>query len=176
MSNPVIRAEHLNVDYRLDKRWLNAIKDVSLTIDPLEIHGLVGESGSGKSTLALTLMNYLAPNQRVSSGRVLLDGDDLLTKSTPNCAKSGGAQISLVPQDALASLNPSYNVGDQIAEITRLHEGFRGASRGRAPSICCAASKSPTPKSSPNATRINSAAGCSSASPLRWRSAPSRAC
>ncbi len=127
MPNPIIRAEHLNVEYRLDERWLNAIKDVSLTIDPLEIHGLVGESGSGKSTLALTLMNYLAPNQRVSSGRVLLDGDDLLTKSTAELRKIWGRQISLVPQDALASLNPSYNVGDQIAEITRLHEGLSRA-------------------------------------------------
>ncbi len=127
MTNPVIRAEHLNVEYRLDQRWLNVIKDVSLTIDPLEIHGLVGESGSGKSTLALTLMNYLAPNQRVSSGRVLLDGDDLLTKSTAELRKIWGRQISLVPQDALASLNPSYNVGDQIAEITRLHEGLSRA-------------------------------------------------
>ena len=121
---PVIRAENLNVEYRLDQRWLSVIKDVSLTIDPLEIHGLVGESGSGKSTLALTLMNYLAPNQRVSSGRVLLDGEDLLTKSTAEMRRIWGRQISLVPQDALASLNPSYNVGDQIAEITRLHHGL----------------------------------------------------
>ncbi len=127
MIDPIIRAENLNVEYRLDQRWLNVIKNVSLTIDPLEIHGLVGESGSGKSTLALTLMNYLAPNQRVSSGRVLLDGDDLLTKSTAELRKIWGRQISLVPQDALASLNPSYNVGDQIAEITRLHEGLSRA-------------------------------------------------
>ena len=66
MSEPVIRAENLNIEYRLDQRWLNVIKDVSLTIDPLEIHGLVGESGSGKSTLALALMNYLAPNACIS--------------------------------------------------------------------------------------------------------------
>ncbi len=124
MPEPVIRAESLNIDYRLDKHWLSVINDVSLTIDPLEIHGLVGESGSGKSTLALTLMNYLAPNQRVSSGRILLDGDDLLTKSTAEMRNIWGRQISLVPQDALASLNPSYNVGDQIAEITRLHQGL----------------------------------------------------
>ena len=64
----VIQAENLNIDYKLGGQWCSVIKDVSLTIDPLEIHGLVGESGSGKSTLALALMNYLVPNERITSG------------------------------------------------------------------------------------------------------------
>ncbi|MCC6802398.1 MAG: ABC transporter ATP-binding protein [Anaerolineae bacterium] len=127
MPSPIIRAEHLNIDYRLDRHWLNVVNDVSLTIDPLEIHGLVGESGSGKSTLALALMNYLAPNERITSGRVLLDGDDLLTKTLAEMRHIWGRQISLVPQDALASLNPSYRIGDQIAEVTRLHRGLSKA-------------------------------------------------
>ncbi|MFN8452976.1 MAG: ATP-binding cassette domain-containing protein, partial [Anaerolineae bacterium] len=126
-TNPVIRAENLNIDYRLDQRWLNVVRDVSLTINPLEIHGLVGESGSGKSTLALALMNYLAPNERITSGRVLLDGEDLLTKTTAEMRHIWGRQISLVPQDALASLNPSYKIVDQIAEVTRLHRGLSKA-------------------------------------------------
>ena len=121
---PVIRAENLNIEYRLDQHWLSVIKDVSLTIDPLEIHGLVGESGSGKSTLALALMHYLAPNERIASGRVELDGENLLSKSTAEMRKVWGRQISLVPQDALASLNPAFKIGDQIAEITRLHHGL----------------------------------------------------
>ncbi|MEO8394843.1 MAG: ABC transporter ATP-binding protein, partial [Chloroflexota bacterium] len=132
-DSPIIHAENLNIDYRLDQRWLNVIKDVSLVINPLEIHGLVGESGSGKSTLALALMNYLSPNERISSGSVLLDGDNLLIKSVAEMRGIWGKQISLVPQDALASLNPSYNIGDQIAEITRLHHGLsRSESRARA--------------------------------------------
>ncbi len=120
----VIRAEHLNIEYKLGGHWLSVVRDVSLSIDPLEIHGLVGESGSGKSTLALALMNYLAPNERIASGSVLLDDQDLLSKSSAEMRQIWGRQISLVPQDALASLNPSYNVGDQIAEITRLHYGL----------------------------------------------------
>ncbi len=132
-DSPIIRAEDLCIDYRLDQRWLNVIRDVSLTINPLEIHGLVGESGSGKSTLALALMNYLAPNERIASGRVLLDGADLLSKSTAEMRRVWGRQISLVPQDALASLNPSFKIGDQIAEVTRLHQGLsRSESRARA--------------------------------------------
>nr|PZN52118.1 MAG: peptide ABC transporter ATP-binding protein [Chloroflexota bacterium] len=122
MTVPVLQVENLNVDYRLERQWLNALRDVSLTINPLEIHGLVGESGSGKTTLALALMRYLAPNARISSGTISLDGDDLLAKSPADMRRIWGKDISLVPQDSLASLNPSYPVGDQIAEVTRRHQ------------------------------------------------------
>jgi peptide/nickel transport system ATP-binding protein len=130
---PVMEARNLFIEYRLDQQWLNVIHDVSLTIDPLEIHGLVGESGSGKSTLALALMRYLAGNARITSGQVLLDGDDLLMKSDTDMRQIWGKKMNLVPQNPLASLNPSYPVGDQIAEITRHHEGLsRGDSWARA--------------------------------------------
>ncbi len=118
---PVIQADGLCIDYRLGKTWYNAIYDVSLAINPLQIHGLVGESGSGKSTLALALIRYLSGNARVSHGHVLLDGEDLLTKSEAEMRDLWGQKLSLVPQNPLASLNPSYRVGEQIAEITRQH-------------------------------------------------------
>jgi peptide/nickel transport system ATP-binding protein len=128
-SVPVIEATNLCIDYRLGKRWVNAINGVSLRIDPLEIHGLVGESGSGKSTLALALMRYMANNARIVSGDILLDGESILNKNPADLRQIWGRQLSLVPQDPLASLNPAYTVGDQIAEITQLHQGLsrRGA-------------------------------------------------
>lgn len=121
---PVLAVENLSIDYRLGKRWLNAVQDVTLSIDPLEIHGLVGESGSGKSTLALALMRYTAGNARISSGRVLLDGVNLLDKRDAEMQRIWGRDIAYVPQDSLASLNPAYTVGDQIAEVTRRHQGL----------------------------------------------------
>lgn len=121
---PVIEVNNLSIDYQLGKRWLNAIRDVSLRIDPFEIHGLVGESGSGKSTLALALMRYLAGNARISSGEILLDGENLVPKSEHEMRHIWGKKLSLVPQDPLAALNPSYTIGEQIAEVTRLHEGL----------------------------------------------------
>ena len=120
-SESIIRAEQVNIDYRLNKVWLNAIHDVNLAIKPLEIHGLVGESGSGKTTLALALMRYLSANARISSGTVIFDGEDLTTKSDRQMRDIWGSQINLVPQDPVASLNPSYTVGNQIIEITRRH-------------------------------------------------------
>ncbi len=121
---PVVEAHHLCIDYFLGNRWVNAIRDVSLIIQPLEIHGLVGESGSGKSTLALALMRYLAKNARISSGEIRLDGSDLLGRSEREMSDIWGQQLSLVPQDPLAALNPSYRVGDQIAEISQRHDGL----------------------------------------------------
>ncbi len=120
-TSSIITAESVFIDYRLKKQWLNVIHDVSLTIEPLEIHGLVGESGSGKSTFALALMRYLATNARIRSGHIDFLGDDLTTKSSRHMRNIWGSQINLVPQNPLASLNPSYTIGNQIAEITRLH-------------------------------------------------------
>jgi peptide/nickel transport system ATP-binding protein len=124
MEDAIIRVENLFIDYRLGKTWHNVIHDVTLNIRPDTIHGLVGESGSGKSTLALALMRYLAPNARIPSGNITFDGQDLLSKSTREMRDIWGQLISLVPQDSLAALNPSYTVGDQIAEITRRHMGI----------------------------------------------------
>jgi len=124
MSDAVITVDQLNLDYKLGNRWLSALKDISFGIMPDEIHGLVGESGSGKSTLALAMMNFVAPNARITSGAVYLDGVDLLKKNSAEMRQIWGRDISLVPQDALAALNPSYTIGDQISEITRLHEGL----------------------------------------------------
>jgi peptide/nickel transport system ATP-binding protein len=119
---PVIDAQELNIEYKLGRRWYNAVRDISMTLSPLEIHGLVGESGSGKSTLGLALMRYLADNARIASGKILLDGDDLVPKSETEMSRIWGSKLSLVPQNPLSSLNPSYSVGEQIAEITRRHE------------------------------------------------------
>lgn len=119
--SPIIEAKNVFVEYRLNKHWLNVLSDISMTINALEIHGLVGESGSGKSTLALAMMRYLASNARIASGHILFDGEDLTAKNDTEMRKIWGAKMSLVPQNPLDSLNASYSIGEQIAEITRLH-------------------------------------------------------
>ena len=126
-DQPVIQAEGLTVEYLINRAWASAVHDMALCVDPLEIHGLVGESGSGKSTLALALMRYLAPNARIAAGHVLLDGADLVPRSEADMRRIWGRQLNLVPQDPLAALNPAYTIGEQIAEITRLHAGLSRA-------------------------------------------------
>jgi peptide/nickel transport system ATP-binding protein len=121
----VLSAQNLVVDYKIGRTWRNVLNDVTLSIDAGEIHGLVGESGSGKTTLGLTLMRYLDPNARIASGQVLLDGDDLVPKTTQQMRDIWGRLLNLVPQNPLAALNPSYPIGDQISEITRRHAGLK---------------------------------------------------
>ena len=113
--------EGLTVSYLQDGRWLDAVRDVSIEVLPGETLGLVGESGSGKSTLVLAIAQYLAANGAVRAGRIRFGGRDLLALSSHDLREVRGTQIGLIPQDPLASLNPSIRVGEQIAEILRRH-------------------------------------------------------
>ena len=123
----VLFAKGVSIEYRIGKSWLSAVRDITLSIDPLEIHGLVGESGSGKSTVGLGLMKYLAGNARITEGQILFDGEDI-THYTPAQMRSiWGKKIGLVPQNPLDSLNPSIRVGEQMTEMLELHMDMTGA-------------------------------------------------
>lgn len=123
-SGTLLSLENLSVSYTHEGALLDAVRDVSLSIEPGETYGLVGESGSGKTTLALALMRYLPPNGDVWGGDIRFAGRDLLGLSGAELRALWGKELSLVPQDPAASLNPSLRVGEQIAEILRRHEGL----------------------------------------------------
>ena len=109
---------------QLHTRWgvVKAVDGVSFSIDAGETLGLVGESGSGKTMTALSLLRLLpAPAGRIVSGQVLLDGEDLLTKSEREMRRVRGRRISMILQDPQTSLNPVFTIGDQILEALRLH-------------------------------------------------------
>ena len=124
MAEPVAYTEALSIEYRIGKQWLNVLRDVSLTIQPVQIHGLVGESGSGKSTLGLAIMRFLASNARISDGTIWFDGREITTLSREELASMWGSRIALVPQNPMDALNPSLTIGRQMAEVTRLHLGI----------------------------------------------------
>ncbi len=135
MTTPeaILDVRDLWLDYRQGRGWVNALRGIHLTIAPGEVHGLVGESGSGKSTLALAVMGYFAPNARIARGSIVFDGRDLVALPESERRPLWGAQIALVPQDALAALNPAYPIGDQIAEVYRQHHRLpHRAARARA--------------------------------------------
>jgi peptide/nickel transport system ATP-binding protein len=121
---PVLQAHDLTVEYRIGRQWLTVLNHISLTLGADEIHGLVGESGSGKTTLGLALMRYLDANARIVRGRIDLDGQDLAQRTPAQMRRVWGSKLAYVPQNPLAALNPSYTVGEQIAEIPRLHMGM----------------------------------------------------
>ncbi|MFN2312612.1 MAG: ATP-binding cassette domain-containing protein, partial [Spirochaetia bacterium] len=121
MSEPVISAKDLSIDYRIGRDWMQAVRSVDLSINPLQIHGLVGESGSGKSTIALAMIRHLARNARISEGRILFGERDLRQLRQREIEDIWGNQITLVPQNTMDSLNPSLRISRQMTEVTRRH-------------------------------------------------------
>jgi len=123
MSAPALEVRGLGVAYRPRRRGelVEAVRGVDLTIEPGQIVALVGESGSGKSTVAGAITGLLPPNAVVHAGRVLLAGDDITGLQGRRANAIRGARIGHVPQDPGVALNPMHRIGDQIAEVLRIH-------------------------------------------------------
>jgi peptide/nickel transport system ATP-binding protein len=123
----VLNASNLDIEYRIHRQWLSVIRDVSLTINAQEIHGLVGESGSGKSTLAMAFMRFLAANARITGGTLTFMGRDVLAMTPSELSAWWGKEIALVPQNPLEALNPTLTIGRQMTELTQRHLGLTQA-------------------------------------------------
>ena len=121
-----LRIEHLEVLYRVGQRERRVVTDLSLGIRPGESYGLVGESGCGKSTVALAAIRYLARNGRVSAGRILVDGRDLMRLSGGELRRLRARSVSMVYQDPARALNPTLRIGLQLAEVFEITEGLKG--------------------------------------------------
>lgn len=125
MTSPVLEVENLSTHYVAARgsRVTRAVDGVSLAVDRGETLGIVGESGSGKTTLALSLVRLLPPAARIVGGAIRFEGEDLLAKSGGEMRRIRGKRIAMILQDPMASLNPLFTIGDQVAEPVRVHEG-----------------------------------------------------
>jgi peptide/nickel transport system ATP-binding protein len=126
-SEPLLDLTNLSIAYRTGDRWIEAVREVTLSIARGQTYGLVGESGSGKSTLALAAMRYLSSNGRVTQGAIRFGGLELQALSEEEMRSLWGKEMALVPQDPLSALNPSIRVGEQVAEILRHHLALTAA-------------------------------------------------
>lgn len=117
----LLEIEDLSVTYRTEDGPLPAVRGVDLLVDRGEVVGVAGESGCGKSTLASTVLRLQPPSATVT-GRVLVDGDDVLTMRWGDLRALRWAGASIVFQGALHSLNAVRRVGQQLAEPIELHE------------------------------------------------------
>ena len=118
----MLTAHKLTASYHVRNGWIDALRDVTLEIRPGETLGVVGESGSGKSTLALAIVQYMSSNGAVRAGSLCFEGDSILGRSRRSLSDLRNGQVALIPQDPMASLNPSIRVGRQIAEVLRLRD------------------------------------------------------
>jgi len=118
---PLVDVQHLTVTFETPESTVTAVDDLSLSVGPGETVGLVGESGSGKSVTALSILRLLQPPGRITHGRILFEGRDLLTLSEGEMRAIRGARISLIFQEPMSALNPVMRVGDQIAEALTAH-------------------------------------------------------
>ena len=122
MSDKIVEVKNLVVHYETDEGVVEAVNNVNLDIKKGEVLGLVGETGAGKTTIALSIMNLLPyPPAHVIQGEVLLEGSNLLEKDKKEMRRIRGKKISMVFQDPMTALNPVQTVGEQIAEVIRLH-------------------------------------------------------
>jgi oligopeptide/dipeptide ABC transporter ATP-binding protein len=122
MKGDVLRVCDLLVYYDTPLGAVKAVNNISFSLRGGERFGLAGESGSGKSTMALSILRLLKPPGRIAAGQVWLDGIDLLTVSAEEIRKARLAEIALIPQGSMNSLNPVMRVKEQIADALRDHE------------------------------------------------------
>jgi len=122
---PLLELRNLSTHYVSARgaRVVRAVDEVSLTLEAGSTLGIVGESGSGKSTLALTILRLLPPAAHITGGEILFEGEDLRAKSDVEMRRIRGRRIAMILQDPMASLNPLFTIGDQVAEPVRVHEG-----------------------------------------------------
>jgi peptide/nickel transport system ATP-binding protein len=136
---PLLEVRNLRTTFDVRGHVARAVDDVSLTIGPGVTLGLVGESGCGKSVTAHSIMRLIPePPGRIAGGEILLRGTNLLTLSEARMRGIRGNHIAMIFQEPMTSLNPVYQVGNQVGEVLRLHQRIsRKAVRERVIDLFC---------------------------------------
>lgn len=125
--NTLLEVRNLTTHIIAEEGLLTPVDNVSFTIHQSETLALVGESGCGKSMTALSIMRLVpSPPARIAGGQVLLEGEDLLKKTEAQMVDIRGANIAMIFQEPMTSLNPLFTVGNQIIETISKHKGISG--------------------------------------------------
>src|SRR5687768_6232061 len=121
MTRPILEVDDLHVHFPTPRGPVKAVDGVSFSLQPGERLGLIGESGSGKSTIALAVMRLIKPPGEIVGGEILLDGVDLLGLSEDEMRRRRLAEIALVTQGAMNSLNPVIRIRPQLIDGFQAH-------------------------------------------------------
>src|SRR5256885_4622684 len=121
----ILEVEELRVAYHSrNGAACQAVAGVTFALSSGEILGVLGESGSGKSTLAASLLRLLPANGRITGGRIVLQGQDLLGEDSKSMQQLRGARVSLLFQEPSLALHPTMRICDQVTEVIRAHESL----------------------------------------------------
>ncbi|MFJ9769965.1 ABC transporter ATP-binding protein [Kitasatospora sp. NPDC101157] len=133
-GTPLLEVEDLHIEFHTQDGVAKAVNGVSYSVAAGETLAVLGESGSGKSVTAQAVMGILdTPPGKITAGRILFRGEDLLTMSPKLRRTVRGRRIAMIFQDALSALNPVLSVGYQLGEMFRVHHGLsRAEARQRA--------------------------------------------
>jgi oligopeptide/dipeptide ABC transporter ATP-binding protein len=136
---PLLEVRDLKVSFRTENGLVRAVDGVSFTLEAGHVLGIVGESGSGKSVAVMSIMQLIRDPNAIFEGEVLYKGRDLMGLSQRQMRSVRGAEIAMIFQDPMTSLNPVYKVGWQIEEQLHAHEKLaRRAARARAVELLAA--------------------------------------
>jgi peptide/nickel transport system ATP-binding protein len=129
----IVDVEGLTVDFRTGRKPLRAVCDLGLTLRAGEVLAMLGESGSGKTVMLRALTRLLPERRATVSGRIVIDGADVLALPRRKLADYRCRTVAMVFQEPGLALDPVYRLGDQIVEVVMRHEGVtRRAARARA--------------------------------------------
>ncbi|MGQ0569078.1 MAG: ABC transporter ATP-binding protein [Armatimonadota bacterium] len=132
MDAPLLSIRNLMVQFTSEGRVSRAVDGVDLDVHNGETVGLVGETGCGKSVTALAVLGLVpSPPGRIAGGHVIFESEELLKKSPAELRRIRGAGISMVFQEPMTSLDPSFTVGSQLTEVLEAHRGLRGETARR---------------------------------------------
>ncbi len=122
MADPLLKVEDLHTQFFTEEGVVNAVNGVSYDVMPGEILGLVGESGCGKTVSALSILRLIPnPPGKISSGRILFEGEDILKMKEEEIRHIRGNKIGMIFQEPMTSLNPVLTIGRQLTETLELH-------------------------------------------------------
>src|SRR3954467_11569505 len=122
MADSLLEIQNLRTFFYSDAGVARAVDGVSFSIGAGETVGLVGESGCGKSVTALSILRLVRPPGRIEPGsEIRFEGRDLVTLDERQLRAVRGARIAMIFQEPMTALNPVFPVGEQIAEVVRIH-------------------------------------------------------
>lgn len=118
----ILEVKNLSTSFYTYDGEVEAVRDVSFSLDEGEITGIIGESGCGKSVTALSILQLLSKRGKIKSGEIWFRGEDIATLTEKQMLKIRGNQIAMIFQNSMTALDPLYTIGNQMAEIISYHK------------------------------------------------------